>query len=149
MAFLVPPLGVFLIAGCGADLLINIILTILGYFSFVEQTKQHGRANMSKIFPRSHTCLLPDLGVLRSTRTRPCREDDCEQSTRRIQRERSARRDNSGHDLNTATERGAWRVARGVYCRERVFKVDNNEIPSILVAHEENWFLIAKPSDDE
>ncbi|KXL50620.1 hypothetical protein M433DRAFT_419129 [Acidomyces richmondensis BFW] len=27
-----PPLGVFLIAGCGADLLINICLTILGYF---------------------------------------------------------------------------------------------------------------------
>ncbi|KAF2269582.1 putative stress response RCI peptide [Lojkania enalia] len=27
----VPPLGVFLIAGCGVDLLINILLTILGY----------------------------------------------------------------------------------------------------------------------
>ncbi|OCK91179.1 UPF0057-domain-containing protein [Cenococcum geophilum 1.58] len=28
----VPPIGVFLVAGCGADLLINILLTILGYF---------------------------------------------------------------------------------------------------------------------
>ncbi|KAA6413403.1 MAG: Plasma membrane proteolipid 3 [Lasallia pustulata] len=27
-----PPVGVFLIAGCGADLLVNICLTILGYF---------------------------------------------------------------------------------------------------------------------
>ncbi|CUS06810.1 unnamed protein product [Tuber aestivum] len=26
-----PPLGVFAVAGCGADLLINICLTILGY----------------------------------------------------------------------------------------------------------------------
>lgn len=28
----VPPVGVFMIAGCGADLLINVCLTILGYF---------------------------------------------------------------------------------------------------------------------
>jgi len=28
----VPPLGVFLVAGCGADFLINILLTLLGYF---------------------------------------------------------------------------------------------------------------------
>ncbi|GAD96853.1 hypothetical protein PVAR5_5518 [Paecilomyces variotii No. 5] len=28
----VPPIGVFMISGCGADLLINILLTILGYF---------------------------------------------------------------------------------------------------------------------
>ncbi|KAL2040733.1 hypothetical protein N7G274_006712 [Stereocaulon virgatum] len=27
----IPPLGVFLIAGCGADLLINICLTLLGF----------------------------------------------------------------------------------------------------------------------
>jgi len=27
-----PPVGVFLVAGCGADLLINICLTILGFF---------------------------------------------------------------------------------------------------------------------
>ncbi|KAH8893419.1 UPF0057-domain-containing protein [Thozetella sp. PMI_491] len=30
-AVLLPPLGVFLERGCGSDLLINILLTILGY----------------------------------------------------------------------------------------------------------------------
>lgn len=29
---LVPPVGVYCVAGCGADLLINICLTLLGYF---------------------------------------------------------------------------------------------------------------------
>ncbi|PVI00951.1 hypothetical protein DM02DRAFT_525957, partial [Periconia macrospinosa] len=27
----VPPIGVFLVAGCGMDLFINIVLTLLGY----------------------------------------------------------------------------------------------------------------------
>jgi len=27
-----PPVGVFLVAGCGADLFVNICLTLLGYF---------------------------------------------------------------------------------------------------------------------
>ncbi|KAF8163215.1 cation transport-related protein [Crassisporium funariophilum] len=31
IAIFIPPLGVFLERGCGADLLINILLTILGY----------------------------------------------------------------------------------------------------------------------
>ncbi|KAL1589073.1 Plasma membrane proteolipid 3 [Cladosporium halotolerans] len=30
-AVVLPPLGVFLERGCGADLLINLLLTILGY----------------------------------------------------------------------------------------------------------------------
>ncbi|KAI6150378.1 plasma membrane proteolipid 3 [Pisolithus tinctorius] len=30
-AFILPPLGVFLERGCGADLLINICLTLLGW----------------------------------------------------------------------------------------------------------------------
>ncbi|KAE9966439.1 plasma membrane proteolipid Pmp3 [Oleoguttula mirabilis] len=30
-AIFIPPIGVFLERGCGADLLINILLTILGY----------------------------------------------------------------------------------------------------------------------
>ncbi|ETW85769.1 putative stress-induced hydrophobic peptide [Heterobasidion irregulare TC 32-1] len=30
-AVLLPPIGVFLERGCGADLVINILLTILGY----------------------------------------------------------------------------------------------------------------------
>jgi len=32
VTILFPPLGVFFVAGCGADLLINVCLTILGYF---------------------------------------------------------------------------------------------------------------------
>ncbi|KAL6829175.1 hypothetical protein J3E69DRAFT_330537 [Trichoderma sp. SZMC 28015] len=32
LAIILPPIGVFLERGCGADLLINILLTILGYF---------------------------------------------------------------------------------------------------------------------
>jgi uncharacterized membrane protein YqaE (UPF0057 family) len=31
LALFLPPIGVFLERGCGTDLLINIILTILGY----------------------------------------------------------------------------------------------------------------------
>ncbi|KAL7622923.1 plasma membrane proteolipid Pmp3 [Parahypoxylon ruwenzoriense] len=31
LAIILPPLGVFLERGCGADLCINILLTILGY----------------------------------------------------------------------------------------------------------------------
>ncbi|THV69310.1 hypothetical protein D6D23_09449 [Aureobasidium pullulans] len=31
IAIILPPLGVFLERGCGADLLINLLLTILGY----------------------------------------------------------------------------------------------------------------------
>ncbi|KAH6854359.1 hypothetical protein B0I37DRAFT_410452 [Chaetomium sp. MPI-CAGE-AT-0009] len=30
-AVIIPPLGVFLERGCGSDLLINILLTVLGY----------------------------------------------------------------------------------------------------------------------
>jgi len=32
VTILLPPVGVYAVAGCGADLLINICLTILGYF---------------------------------------------------------------------------------------------------------------------
>jgi uncharacterized membrane protein YqaE (UPF0057 family) len=31
ITILFPPIGVFLVSGCGADLLVNICLTILGY----------------------------------------------------------------------------------------------------------------------
>jgi len=31
VTILLPPVGVFMVAGCGADLLINICLTLLGY----------------------------------------------------------------------------------------------------------------------
>ncbi|KAF2163551.1 hypothetical protein M409DRAFT_68460 [Zasmidium cellare ATCC 36951] len=32
IAIFLPPVAVYIVAGCGADLLINIALTILGYF---------------------------------------------------------------------------------------------------------------------
>ncbi|KAI4841448.1 hypothetical protein E4T44_07809 [Aureobasidium sp. EXF-8845] len=32
ITILFPPVGVFMIAGCGADLIINVALTILGFF---------------------------------------------------------------------------------------------------------------------
>ncbi|KIV92623.1 hypothetical protein PV10_03897 [Exophiala mesophila] len=31
ITILLPPVGVFLVAGCGADLFVNICLTVLGY----------------------------------------------------------------------------------------------------------------------
>ncbi|KAH9001218.1 hypothetical protein EDB92DRAFT_30893 [Lactarius akahatsu] len=40
LAIFIPPLGVFLERGCGADFLINILLTILGY---IIQTWHHPR----------------------------------------------------------------------------------------------------------
>ena len=35
LAIFLPPVGVFLERGCGADLLINILLTVLGYIPYV------------------------------------------------------------------------------------------------------------------
>ncbi|KAK9381709.1 uncharacterized protein V2V93DRAFT_367646 [Kockiozyma suomiensis] len=32
LAFILPPLGVFLETGCNSDLLINVVLTCLGWF---------------------------------------------------------------------------------------------------------------------
>ncbi|BCS27627.1 YqaE/Pmp3 family membrane protein [Aspergillus puulaauensis] len=49
----IPPLGVFLISGCGADFLINILLTILGYFPghihafYLEYVYYHNRDSMT------------------------------------------------------------------------------------------------------
>ena len=43
LAVILPPLGVFLERGCGADLLINILLTILGYM-WVPSTAERRRA---------------------------------------------------------------------------------------------------------
>lgn len=34
-----PPVGVYIVAGCGADLLINICLTLLGYVSFARDSR--------------------------------------------------------------------------------------------------------------
>lgn len=45
-----PPLGVFLVSGCGADLLINICLTILGYVLQAPLTLNRRLTNYS-VFP--------------------------------------------------------------------------------------------------
>ena len=37
LAIFLPPVGVFLERGCGADLLINILLTVLGYIPYVHR----------------------------------------------------------------------------------------------------------------
>jgi uncharacterized membrane protein YqaE (UPF0057 family) len=53
---IVPPAGVFAVSGCGADLLINICLTILGYvecfsYSVVEVSEEDHEGH----FPRQGT----------------------------------------------------------------------------------------------
>lgn len=64
---IVPPLGIFLISGCSADLLINILLTILGYAA--SQPNLHGIRRLTKlqVFPGSHSCLLPRIRILPSS----------------------------------------------------------------------------------
>ncbi|KXN85471.1 Plasma membrane proteolipid 3 [Leucoagaricus sp. SymC.cos] len=52
-AIIFPPLGVFLERGCGADLLINILLTILGYM-YVMQISNSTTPSDGLLFP----CLL-------------------------------------------------------------------------------------------
>ncbi|KAH7555501.1 hypothetical protein BM1_07124 [Bipolaris maydis] len=39
LAIILPPIGVFLERGCGADFLINILLTILGYIPLIESSQ--------------------------------------------------------------------------------------------------------------
>lgn len=54
----VPPVGTYIVAGCGADLLINICLTLLGYV-------------LSNFFPRNYFCsfnLLSGYNADSSTR---------------------------------------------------------------------------------
>ena len=41
IAIILPPLGVFLERGCGSDLLINILLTILGFVKSLLETWKH------------------------------------------------------------------------------------------------------------
>lgn len=73
----VPPVGVLIVAGCGADVLINICLTLLGYvrpirpivpndlflFLVPRLTKYH-----KQLHPRPHTRLLRPLRLLQPRR---------------------------------------------------------------------------------
>jgi uncharacterized membrane protein YqaE (UPF0057 family) len=46
----IPPIGVFLVAGCGIDLLINILLTCLGYVSS-PPTHTHNALTLRSYIP--------------------------------------------------------------------------------------------------
>ncbi|KAI0551935.1 hypothetical protein F4679DRAFT_581998 [Xylaria curta] len=63
LAVILPPLGVFLERGCGADFLINILLTILGYFPgiihalYVQVARRPSRCQSSSL--QINPCLAP------------------------------------------------------------------------------------------
>lgn len=59
---LVPPLGVYMVAGCGADLFVNICLTILGYLDDFWCRKLI--TNDCQSIPRTSTCVLPGIYIL-------------------------------------------------------------------------------------
>lgn len=71
----VPPVGVLIVAGCGADVLINICLTLLGYVHLTEPSSQASaypvpqltRTN-KQVHPRPHSCLLHPLRLLQPRR---------------------------------------------------------------------------------
>lgn len=74
LTYLVPPLGVYAIAGCGGDLLINIVLTILGYAlrlphnslltsgTFVKHSTAADNSDLrEQIYSWSPACVLSSL----------------------------------------------------------------------------------------
>jgi hypothetical protein len=68
----VPPVGVFIVAGCGADVLINIALTILGYARITLIPKpSYSILTMPQLLPRSHPCLLRRIHLLQAPRRDP------------------------------------------------------------------------------
>ncbi|KAF8969965.1 hypothetical protein BDZ97DRAFT_1915067 [Flammula alnicola] len=50
LAIFLPPLGVFLERGCGADFFINILLTILGYIPGIIHGKSHSTFIVYSLF---------------------------------------------------------------------------------------------------
>lgn len=60
LAILLPPLGVLLERGCGADLLINILLTILGYIPGTRSTLKSHHCSLC----RHHSRTLHYLEIL-------------------------------------------------------------------------------------
>lgn len=67
----VPPIGVLIVAGCGADVLINICLTLLGYVHPTphHQTMKQLTLNSNKqLHPRPHPRLLHPLRLLQPRR---------------------------------------------------------------------------------
>ncbi|KAJ5795476.1 uncharacterized protein N7518_004016 [Penicillium psychrosexuale] len=62
-AIILPPLGVFLERGCGADFLINILLTILGWIPGVIHAMYLHYLQILEI-PTSHTTSQPTLSKI-------------------------------------------------------------------------------------
>ena len=73
-----PPIGVYIVSGCGADLLINICLTLLGFVNlistpaqgdllFYPASQQQLTLNL-QIHSRPHSRILPRIRLLRSPR---------------------------------------------------------------------------------
>ncbi|KAG6359613.1 hypothetical protein INS49_013135 [Diaporthe citri] len=59
LAIFLPPLGVFFERGCGADLLINILLTILGYIPGIIHALTSAKANQTLLLQRVDDLTLP------------------------------------------------------------------------------------------
>lgn len=70
LAIFLPPLGVFFERGCGADLLINILLTILGYIPgiihalYVTGFVSLEHQGCPPIFDRISRLRFPSIGTL-------------------------------------------------------------------------------------
>ena len=77
----VPPLGVFLVAGCGADFLINLLLTLLGYVAFLPQYHLSYALHTVPGIERTHALLpfpyLPIHSALYSHIANPTERETC------------------------------------------------------------------------
>ena len=131
-----PPLGVFLVAGCGADLLINVCLTVLGYVRYYlihlsippsllpppplffrgnkekkrkERKREQARskqADPSNIAPRPHPRLLRRVRVLLPPRGRPPRRHPHPPRPRRLLQQSSG--PDSRYAVRHCAAVGAW-----------------------------------------
>ncbi|KAF7546710.1 hypothetical protein G7046_g9229 [Stylonectria norvegica] len=80
LAIFLPPLGVFLERGCGADLLINILLTILGKPSSNASSPSPLLTSMTRIHSRHHPRPLHHSEILSAAPTTVGGLMDCRQA---------------------------------------------------------------------
>lgn len=76
LAIILPPLGVFLERGCGADLLINILLTILGMFAAFASLAIDSTPTATNSFIRLHSRYPPRAVHYSKVLGEEVREDD-------------------------------------------------------------------------
>jgi hypothetical protein len=111
----VPPIGVFIVAGCGADLLINICLTLLGFVIPHSQSCASNSITIPRftlrrqqlmfilqIHPWPHPRLLPRIRLLRSSSTSSRGSLHCCPCPRRLQRARAEWRQWLRNDRTTS-----------------------------------------------